>query len=85
MKTWASDMAARSDSIVTRVFDPSGSNRYERAGMPLERRLILQAVDLADRHMWWKQQGAAEVRRMLMEAWEIGGDRHVQVDSVASP
>jgi hypothetical protein len=41
-------------------------------GMSLEAGLILKAMDLAEWHMWWKQRGAAGVRRILMEWDPIG-------------
>jgi len=34
-------------------------------------------VELADWHMWWKQSGAAQLRRILMEEWDPIGVRGV--------
>jgi hypothetical protein len=34
-------------------------------------------VELADWHMWWKQSGAAQLRRILMDEWDPIGVRGV--------
>lgn len=34
-------------------------------------------MELGDWHMWWKQSGAAQLRRILMEEWDPIGVRGV--------